>query len=37
MVWSQLTVDEWRSYVDDVVTVDEWRSCVNGVVTAHSG
>ena len=37
MVWSQLTVDEWMSCVDDVVTVDEWRSCVNGVVTAHSG
>ena len=29
MVWSQFTVDEWRSCVDDVVTVDEWRSCVD--------
>ena len=37
MMWSQLTVDEWRSCVDDVVTVDEWRSCVDDVVTAHSG
>ena len=31
MMWSQLTVDEWRS------CVDEWRSCVYDVVTAHSG
>ena len=37
MMWSQLTVDEWRSCVDDVVIVDEWRSCVDGVVTVHSG
>ena len=37
MMWSQLTVDEWRSCVDDVVTVDEWRSCVDDVVTVHSG
>ena len=37
MMWSQLTVDEWRSCVDDVVTAhsDEWRSCVDDV--AHSG
>ena len=37
MMWSQLTVDEWRSCVDGVFTVDEWRSCVDDVVTAHSG
>ena len=37
MVWSQFTVDEWRSCVDGVVTVDEWRSCVDDVVTVHSG
>ena len=43
MVWSQLTVDEWRSCVVTVhmvwsqFTVDEWRSCVDGVVTVHSG
>ena len=45
MMWSQVTVDEWRSCVDGVVTVDGcsqwinggWRSCVDGVVTVHSG
>ena len=39
MMWSQLTVDEWRSCVMvwSQFTVDEWRSCVDDVVTGHSG
>ena len=30
MMWSQLTVDEWRSCVDDVVTCSQWMN--GGVV-----